>query len=149
VVASLAKRVIDMAADEKPGSRVAGPIAGRRRAVLAGSLWALVAVAGSAAWGWQAVAAGEPWWHTAVIAVVLVVPATVATALTARLPGNPVGWLLLASTAATAVAGSGGGWAIATRARLRRRGRLGCCGRWVRRVATAVDSRWPGTTAYI
>ena len=80
-------------------------------AVLAGSLWLLVAGVGSAAWGVQALAAGEPWWHVAVNAVVLVVPATVGAALAAHLPGNPIGWLLLASAAAIAVAGAAGRWA--------------------------------------
>lgn len=98
-----------MAANEPLVPGAAGA-AGRRYAVLAGSLWLLVAGVGSAAWGGQVLAAGEPWWHAAVNAVVLVVPATVGVALVARLPGNPIGWLLLASAAATAVAGAVSRW---------------------------------------
>ena len=83
--------VIDMAAGEPPVPWAADAAAGRRYAVLAGLLWVVVAGAGSAGWGALAVAAGEPWWHVAVNAVVLVVPAAVGAALAARLPGNPVG----------------------------------------------------------
>jgi two-component system NarL family sensor kinase len=100
-----------MAADEQLVPGAAGAAAGRRYAVLAGSLWLLVAGVESAAWGALALAAGEPWWHVAVNAVVLVVPATVGAALAARLPGNPIGWLLLASAAAAAVAAAAGRWA--------------------------------------
>src|SRR5262249_47698858 len=100
-----------MAADEPLVPGAAGAAAGRRYAVLAGALWLLVAGAGSVAWGVQSLVAGEPWWHVAVNAVVLVVPATVGAALAARLPGNPIGWLLLASAAAFAVASTATRWA--------------------------------------
>jgi hypothetical protein len=103
--------VIDIAAGEPPVLWAADAAAGRRYAVLVGLLWVVVAGAGSAAWGTLAVAAGEPWWHIAVNAVVLVVPAAVGAALAARMPGNPVGWLLLASAAATVASGAAGRWA--------------------------------------
>jgi two-component system NarL family sensor kinase len=101
-----------MTTDEPPVPWAADAAAGRRYAILAGLLWVLVAGAGSAGWGALAVAAGEPWWHVAVNAIVLVVPAAVGAALAARLPGNPVGWLLLVSAAATAAAGAAGRWAV-------------------------------------
>jgi two-component system NarL family sensor kinase len=79
--------------------------------MFAGILWLLVALVGVVLGGIEMSAAGEPLWHAGVDAVILLLPATVGAALALWLPDNPVGWLLLSSTSATAVATVAGHWA--------------------------------------
>ena len=89
-------------------SRLAGS---RTRRMLAGILWFLVVLVGVAIGGLETSAAGQPLWHAAMDGLIVLLPATVGAALALWLPNNPVGWLLLSSTSATAVSTVAGHWA--------------------------------------
>jgi hypothetical protein len=78
---------------------------------LAGAGFLLAGVLGPVGWSFVELSAGEPSWHAAVIVGVLLPSAVVGAGLAARLPGDPVGWLLLASTAGAAVGSVAGHWA--------------------------------------
>lgn len=80
-------------------------------AVLAGVLFLVAGVFAPAAWSAVELSGGEPAWHAAVIAAVLLPSAGVAAALALRLPGNAVGWLLLVSTAGIGVGSVANHWA--------------------------------------
>jgi two-component system NarL family sensor kinase len=83
----------------------------RRRTGLAVALFLVAGVFGPGAWGGVELSAGQPVWHLAVIAAVLLPSACVAAALALRIPGNPIGWLLLATVTGAAVGAAAGHWA--------------------------------------
>jgi two-component system NarL family sensor kinase len=83
---------------------------GRVRAGTVVGLWLIAAAFCPLLGGLDTVRSGEPAWHAAVNALLMIVPATVGAALALRLPANPFGYLLLASTAAVAVGTVAGHW---------------------------------------